>query len=134
MRIVPNYNKVSLYSLRGIVEGYEVRESGWWIFRERTHVIHVRIKEDQLVVFNDLMYNQMFTPNGDYLPGIAPVIELGMIEKDQGEFPIGAKIGITLGHSRPVDQFCIGVAPLIVMKLQLMAPDVELQNEVVVSA
>ena len=132
-RMIPNYNNARLYSLRGVVEGYGVRESGWWIFKDRIPIIRVRVREDQLAAFNDLARNKMSTPDGN-LAGIAPVLELGMTEEERKEYPVGTEIGISFGYMGPIDQFLTGAVPLRVMKLQVMCPGVQLDNEILASA
>lgn len=133
-KLVPtNYSNARLYSLRGVVEGHGVLESGWWIFKNRTPIVHVRVREDQLAAFNNIARNQMDTPNGN-LAGIAPVLELGMTEEGLKEYPVGAEIGITFGYSGPIDQFFIGKVPLKLMKLQVMGEGVQLENEVLAPA
>lgn len=132
-RLIPNDNARRLYSIRGVVEGYDVRESGWWIFKERVPVIRVRINENQLAVFNNIVRRHMSTPDG-HLNGITPVLELGMTEDKTKEYPIGSEIGITFGYAHTVDQFFTRATPLKVMKLQVMRPGVQLDNEVLVPA
>ena len=132
-KLAPNYRNARLYSLRGIVESHGVLESGWWIFKNRTPVVRVRVRDDQLVAFNNIARSQMGTPDG-HLAGIAPVLELGMTEEGLKEYPVGAEIGISFGYSGPIDQFFFGKVPLVVMKLQVMCPGVQLDNEVLVPA
>ncbi len=126
---VTNYSNARLYSLRGVVEGHGVLKSGWWIFKNRTSVVRVRVREDQLAAFNNIARNQMGTPDGK-LAGIAPVLELGMTEEELKEYPVGAEIGISFGYSGPIEQFFIGKVPLRIMKLQVMSPGAQLDNEV----
>lgn len=131
-RIIPNYNNARLYSIRGRVESHGVQESGWWIFKKRIPVIHVRVREDQLTAFNDIARNQMGTLDG-HLTGIAPVLKLGMTEEERREYPVGAEIGISFGYSGPINQFFTGAVPLKVIKLQVMDADTRLENEVVMA-
>ena len=132
-KLAPNYRNARLYSLRGIVEGHGELESGWWIFKNRIPVVRVRVREDQLAAFNNIARHQMGTPDGN-LAGIAPVLELGMTEEELKEYPVGAEIGISFGYSGPIDQFFTGTVPLRVMKLQVMRPGVQLDNEVLAPA
>ena len=132
-RLVPNYNDATLYSLRGTVESHGVRKSGWWIFGERIPIIRVRLKEEQWLAFNRIARSKMGTPDGN-IAGIAPTLELGMREEELIKFPVGVEVGVTFGYSGPVQQFFTGAEPLRVMDLKVIKPEVELVNEITVSA
>lgn len=122
------------YSIRGVVEGHDVRESGWWIFKERMPIVRIRINESQLAAFNAICNKQMGTAEGHNLKGIAPVLQLGVTEGELKEYPVGSEVGITFGYADPIDQFFAGATPLRVVKFQVMRPGILLDNEVLIPA
>lgn len=133
-RFVPDYNRARLYSLRGVVQGNGVRESGWWIFKSSIPVVTVQLNEDQWLAFNSLARKHMRTSDERQLEGIAQVLYLGLTEEARSEYPVGAEIGITFGYSGPLDQFFFGNDPLRVMGQQVLRPGVVLVNEILATA
>ena len=132
-RLVPNDNARRLYSVRGVVEGHDIHESGVLIFKKRIPIIRVRINENQLVVLNGIVREYHRTSN-NHFNGIASVLELGMTEEETKQYPINSEIGITFGLARVVDQFFAGATPIKVMRLQIMHQQgIKIDNEVQVS-
>lgn len=130
----PNPKNRSIYSVRGIVISHGIHESGWWIFKDRIPVVRVQIDKQQLAAFNDLAHEQMHVLNGGTLPGITPVLEIGVAKENMEKFPVDAEVGITFGYSDQLAQFYTAARPLEVLKTQVMAPGVELENELLAAA
>lgn len=132
---VSNYQITQMYSLRGTVEENGVRESGWWIFKERMPFIRVKVNEGQLTAFNSIARQSMSTfQDGDsHLHGIASVLELGMTDDERKKYPVSVEIGLTFGYSGPIGQFFCGADPLRLMKLTIIDGSTCLENEVTAS-
>ena len=113
-----------------MVRGHDVRKVGWWIFKKKVPIIHVRISPGHLQAFNNIARTQMKTVSDEYLQGIAPICDFGMTKEELNQYPTGAEVGITFGYAPVVEQYFTGANPLKVMKIEIMRPEVKLINEV----
>lgn len=122
-----------LYTIRGVVEAHETRETGFWIFKERTFCLRIQLNQAQVEAFNRLARSEMTALNHCHLQGVKTIVLVQVDEEKLKGFPVDSPVAVTIGYAGSIEQFFNGSDPLAVTSIQVLTAETVLENEIEVS-
>ncbi|MDO8512028.1 MAG: hypothetical protein Q7S57_02045 [bacterium] len=126
----PRGGQRCLYVLRGTVTAHTVRETSWWIFKNRMRMIEIRLNPEHVKVFNQSAQSKLSALDNCHLQGGATILTVGVDDERLKDFPVGALVAVTLGYAGPIQQFFRDSDPLAIIDIRVVTEDAKLENEV----